>query len=106
MLYEYKVLPAPEKGKKAKGLKTSAARAAAAAEDLINELAAERWEYCRSDTLPVEERQGLTGKTTVFKTVLVFRRGRDDDPSQYSPQVMAARGAPEGRSPLLKPKEN
>lgn len=77
MQFEYKVVPAPNRGKKAKGVKSGADRFALAMTDLINELAAEGWEYQRSDTLPAEERSGLTGKTTVFQNMLIFRRPRE-----------------------------
>jgi len=74
MAFEYKVVPAPTRGKKAKGLKTRADRFAHALAEVMNELAAEGWDYLRTDTLPSEERQGLTGRTTVFQNMLVFRR--------------------------------
>jgi len=74
MAYEYKVVPAPTRGKRAKGLRSSADRFANALSMVINEQAAEGWEYLRTDTLPAEERQGLTGRTTVFQNMLVFRR--------------------------------
>lgn len=72
--YEYKVEPAPKRGLKAKGLKTGEARFANALQQMMNEFGAEGWEYQRTDTLPLEERQGLTGKTTSFQNMLVFRR--------------------------------
>ncbi|KAJ55730.1 hypothetical protein ACMU_13670 [Actibacterium mucosum KCTC 23349] len=72
--FEYKVVPAPVKGTKAKGAKTTQARFAVALGDLMNDLGAAGWEYLRADTLPCETRQGLTGKTTVFQNMLVFRR--------------------------------
>jgi len=72
--YEYKVIPAPKKGIKAKGLRKGEARFAKALETVMNEFGAEGWEYQRTDTLPLEERQGLTGKTTSFQNLLVFRR--------------------------------
>ena len=72
--YEYKVMPAPEKGKKAKGLRAGEARFAHALEEVMNDLGADGWEYWRADTLPCEERQGLTGRTTKFMNMLVFRR--------------------------------
>ena len=72
--YEYKVIPAPAKGLKASGVKKPEARFANALEHRINELAAEGWEYQRSDILPSEERQGLTSSHTVYRSVLVFRR--------------------------------
>jgi len=72
--FEYKVVPAPVRGLKAKGVKGTQARFANALQTVMNELGAEGWEYQRTDTLPVEERQGLTGKTTSFQNMLVFRR--------------------------------
>lgn len=74
MTFEYKVVPAPTRGRKARGVKTPADRFARALEETINELASEGWEYLRTDTLPAEERQGLTGRTTVYQNMLVFRR--------------------------------
>lgn len=72
--YEYKVIPAPKKPGKIKGVRGTEAKFAAEMSRLMNELGAEGWEYQRSDTLPCEERQGLTGKTTTFQNMLVFRR--------------------------------
>lgn len=72
--YEYKVVPAPTRGEKAKGVKGAPARFAHALTALMNEMGRDGWDYLRSDTLPCEERQGLTGKTTVFQNMLVFRR--------------------------------
>ena len=72
--YEYKVVPAPRKGHKAKGMKTSEARFAHAVETAINTLASEGWDYLRTDFLPCDERSGLTGSTTQWRNLLVFRR--------------------------------
>lgn len=72
--YEYKVLPAPAKGAKAKGIKTPEARFANSIELLLNEMASEGWEFLRADMLPSEERAGLTGSTTNWRNLLVFRR--------------------------------
>ncbi|WP_296417168.1 DUF4177 domain-containing protein [Pseudooctadecabacter sp.] len=72
--YEYKVVPAPTRPLKAKGVKGTSARFANALETVMNDLGTDGWEYQRTDTLPVEERQGLTGKTTTFQNMLVFRR--------------------------------
>lgn len=72
--YEYKVIPAPVRGEKERGLKTGAERFAHALGLALNALAAEGWEYWRAETLPAEERTGLTSKTTVFHNLLVFRR--------------------------------
>ncbi len=72
--YEYKVVPAPHRGERAKGVKGTEARFALSLGNTINAQAAEGWEYVRAETLPCEERSGLTGKTTTFMNMLVFRR--------------------------------
>lgn len=72
--YEYKVVPAPQKGTKAKGVKSPEARFATTVEQLLNQLGQEGWEYQRAELLPSEERSGLTGSTTHWRNVLVFRR--------------------------------
>ena len=72
--YEYKVIPAPRRGEKARGVKTTEDRFALALTGVMNTLGAEGWEYVRADTLPVDERSGLTGTKTSFQNLLVFRR--------------------------------
>lgn len=72
--YEYKVVPAPSKGLKAKGVRTTQDRFANALQQVMNELGADGWEYQRTDALPCEEREGLMGKATHFQHMLVFRR--------------------------------
>lgn len=91
MLFEYKVIPAPTKGRKAPGVKGAGPRFAHAIEEMMNEVAADGWEYHRSDILPSEERQGLTSSHTVYRSVLVFRR-------PLAPQT-TAETAPEARAP-------
>jgi hypothetical protein len=76
--YEYRVIPAPTKGRKAQGVKGAEARFAHALQDVMNRQATEGWEYQRSDILPSEERQGLTSSHTVYRSVLVFRRPAGD----------------------------
>lgn len=72
--FEYSVIPAPERGERAKGLKTPADRFAHVLSAEINRMAAEGWEYVRAETLPSEERAGLTGRQTVYLNLLIFRR--------------------------------
>jgi len=72
--FEYKVLPAPTRGRKAAGVKTPEARFALGLEETLNDMAREGWVYLRSDILPSEERQGLTSTHTVYRSVLVFQR--------------------------------
>lgn len=72
--FEYKVVPAPVRGLKGRGVKGTQARFANALQTVMNEMDAQGWEYQRTDTLPVAERRGLTGKSTSFQNMLVFRR--------------------------------
>lgn len=85
MRTEYKVVPAPEKARKQRGLK-GAALFAHSVEALMNELAADGWQYLRADTLPQEERSGLTNKTTTYRNLLVFQRVVDGEATQTPPQ--------------------
>jgi len=83
--FEYKVVPAPRRGSRVKGVKGPAGRFANALESLINELAATGWEYIRAESLPVDERQGLTmRKTESYQNVLIFRKvaqATDNEPT-------------------------
>jgi len=97
MSYEYKVVPAPVRGLKAKGIKTPEDRFANALESAINELAAAGWEYIRADTLPCEQREGIMSKTTVFQNMLVFRREK-----KSAAAAPAIRSEPQVASPPLK----
>lgn len=72
--FEYKVIPAPKRGERARGVKTTEDRFAYALTLVMNDLGAEGWEYIRADALPCEERVGLTGTKTTFQNMLVFRR--------------------------------
>lgn len=86
--WEYKVVPAPSKGLKARGIKGPEGRFANALENVMNEMAAEGWEFLRAETLPSEERSGLTSSTTTFRSVMVFRRLRSEDVSAFQPRVL------------------
>lgn len=79
---EYKVIPAPTRGRKAPGVKTPEGQFALGFEDALNEMARDGWQYLRSDILPSVERQGLTSSHTVYRSVLVFQRDiRPVDPA-------------------------
>ncbi len=73
--FEYKVVPAPNRSKRVKGVKGTAGRFAAVLTETMNEQAADGWEYLRSDSMPVEEKPGLLkSRVETYQTVLVFRR--------------------------------
>ncbi|RYG91754.1 DUF4177 domain-containing protein [Loktanella sp. IMCC34160] len=88
-MFEYKIVPAPKRGTKARGVKTAEDRFALSMEQVINGLAAEGWEYIRADTLPSEERSGLTGRTTVYQNLLVFRRALPPTDEEILDQILA-----------------
>ena len=92
--FEYKVVPAPKRGVKARGVKGPEEQFAHALTLLMNEAAAEGWEYQRTDTLPCEERKGLTGKTTVFQNMLVFRRTIEELEEAAEPEAPVLLVAP------------
>ncbi|WP_130404960.1 DUF4177 domain-containing protein [Thalassococcus sp. S3] len=88
--YEYKVVAAPTKGEKAKGLRGAEARFAFAVEQVINRMAEDGWEYLRSDMLPSDERQGLTGSTTNWRNLLVFCRPAQTRTDSFAPRLLEA----------------
>jgi len=96
-IYEYKVVPAPRRGQKAKGVKGSDGRFAKKLEVVMNELASDGWEYIRTDTLPAEERKGLTKTVTVFQNVMVFRR------KKYNPVIGEPVAAVPAAAPTIQP---
>ena len=116
--FEYKVIPAPKRGEKARGVKTTEERFAYALTHLMNDLGAEGWDYVRADALPCEERVGFTGTKTTFQNVLVFRRAvrslGEELPDRPAMRVFSAEVAtqtpklgpaemPEGAAPALGP---
>lgn len=74
MRYEYTAIPAPTRGEKSAETKTPTDRYALTLGAELNRMAAAGWEYVRADVLPSEERSGLTGRTTVYHNLLIFRR--------------------------------
>ena len=104
--FEYKVVPAPNRGLKAKGVKRAEDRFALALSTLMNELGAEGWDYVRADILPTEERSGLASKQTVYHNMLVFRRALEDSaemaetPVLEEPEEPLALAAPDDEEAL------
>jgi len=99
MNHEYTVIPAPARGEKVRGARTPADRYAATLAQALNAMAAEGWEYVRAETLPSEERSGLTSRTTVWMNVLVFRRAL----ATAEAQPLAATAATAPRTPEALP---
>ncbi len=86
--YDYKVIPAPKRAKKVKGLRGTEELFAHTLTDVINEVARQGWEYVRAESLPAEAPGGwFKGASHGTQTVLVFRRERET----LGPRLAAAR---------------
>jgi hypothetical protein len=105
--FEYKVIPAPKRGEKARGVKTTEDRFAYALTLLMNDLGADGWDYVRADALPCEERVGLTGTKTTFQNVLVFRRaiGAAEVETRPAARLLLQQDPPAVPAPRLGPAE-
>lgn len=99
--FEFKVVPAPKRGEKSRAAKTTEDRFALALTQLMNSLGAEGWDYVRADTLPCDERSGLTGTKTSYQNMLVFRRPLAEAEAA-PPSFNTLRATPEAEAPLLK----
>ena len=88
--WEYRVVPAPTKGLKARGVKGPEARFAHALQTLMNDMGADGWEFQRAETLPSVERSGLTSTTTEWRNMLVFRRSVTEAMEDFEPELLPA----------------
>ncbi|GAA6187469.1 DUF4177 domain-containing protein [Litorivita sp. NS0012-18] len=86
--YDYRVIPAPTKGRKAKGIKSPEGRFANTIEIVMNDMSVHGWEFLRAETLPSEERTGLTSSHTTYRTLLVFRRLKPSDAAPFAPRLL------------------
>jgi hypothetical protein len=102
--YQYRVVPAPTKGVKARGVKTAEARFAHALEEVMNRMAGDGWEYQRAETLPSLERAGLTSTTTEWRNVLVFRKANAEQALEQRvypvPQIVEIQSEPKAMPAL------
>ena len=88
--FEYKVIPAPLRGLIKWSAQPRIFDYANVLEAAMNDMAAQGWEYQRAETLPSEERSGLTSKTTVFRNMLIFRRALENDVDAVNPVLELA----------------
>lgn len=103
--YEYSVIPAPSRGEKARGAKTPIDRFALSLASVLNDMAAEGWEYVRAETLPSEERAGLTSRAMVYHNVLIFRRSLETEDLRHDLLVGTDTVAPAYQPHLAAPAE-
>ncbi|MFO1209913.1 MAG: DUF4177 domain-containing protein [Amaricoccus sp.] len=118
--YDYKVVPAPRRAKKIRGIKGTEELFAHTLTDAINEVARQGWEYVRAEHLPAEGPRGwFRSAAAGEQTVLVFRRARDamgprlaasheagfdvePAPVMATERVVRAEPAPRHREPSLR----
>jgi hypothetical protein len=87
--YDYKIVPAPKRAKKVKGVSGAADLFALTLNDAVNELARQGWEYYCSEQLSIQTPGGwLSRSRTEEHTVLVFRKPRE----HLSPRIAAETG--------------
>ena len=88
--YEYKVVPAPRRAKRVRGVKGAEELFALTLTDAINEVARQCWEYVRAEHLSAEAPGGwFRGGTSGEQAVLVFRRDRE----ALGPRLIVALGS-------------
>ena len=94
--YDYKVVPAPKRAKKVKGVRGPEDLFAMTMTDAINEVARQGWEYVRAEHLPAEAPGGwFRSAKAGEQTVLVFRRARET----LGPRLASVRPEPDADIP-------
>lgn len=92
-MYEYKVVPAPIRATRAKGLKTTADRFSHALAERINAEAAGGWQFQRIETLACEDRGRLWRSKSSAQTVMIFARALGFLPPDAGTALAAVRDA-------------
>lgn len=85
-MFEYKVIPAPDRADRVKGMKRPEDRFAHRVECVLNDMAAAGWSFLRTESLPAEERRLLRSEQRTH-TLLVFYREAGDEAGQHPAPV-------------------
>lgn len=84
--YDYKVIPAPRRSRRVKGIHAASDLFALTLTETINEIARQGWEFMRAELMAAEAPKGWFRRAVVAEeTVLVFRRPRE----HLSPRLAA-----------------
>ena len=103
-MLEYKVVPAPVRAVKSKGLKTTADRFAHTLAERINAEAAGGWQFLRTESLPCEERSRFGAARMSQQVVMVFARERGAARPDAAAALAAVQDNAEPRSlPVAEP---
>jgi hypothetical protein len=91
--YDYKVVPAPIRSKRVKGVQSAEEQFALTLAEEINAVARQGWEYVRAETLHHETPRGWFRRAASSdQSVLIFRRERE----LAGPRLAAVKGEPAG----------
>jgi hypothetical protein len=100
--YDYKVVPAPKRARRMKGVRTAEELFALTLTEAINEVARQGWEYVRAEHMPAEASRGwFRSAVAEEQTVLVFRRPRE----ALGPRLAAIRPERDERAETIAPAE-
>jgi len=100
--YDYKVVPAPRRLKKIRGISSSAELCAMTLAETLNAVAREGWEYLRAEQVAAAPVGGWFRRgAEVVETVLVFRRPREAPGPRIAVEGEAPAAVP--AEPLIRP---
>jgi hypothetical protein len=99
-MYEYKVVPAPDRAERIKGMKRPEDRFAHKIEGLLNDMATAGWSFLRAESLPSEERHLLRSQSVMRSLLIFYRETEDDAAHQIAP---APTPASEAEAPQTAP---
>lgn len=88
-VYEFKMIPAPERPARMKGLARGEDQFCATLTNVVNEMAADGWEYVRCEALPCSRSRWAFWARRTERQVFVFRRLRVRSTLLPSPEAVA-----------------
>ncbi len=93
--YEFKVVPAPKRCSRIRGIRGAEERFAQTVANVMNQYGSDGWEFLRAEALPMERRRGLMGRlSTNVLHMLIFRRVLPPEEARAAEEVEAAKPAP------------
>lgn len=102
--YDYKVVPAPRRLKRIRGVNSPGELCAATLAETLNAVAREGWEYLRADQVAAAQEGGWFRRgREVVETVLIFRRPHEPVGARLRIAPEADDGAARPVEPVLRP---
>lgn len=102
--YDYKVVPAPRRLKRIRGVSSSAELCAVTLAETLNAVAREGWEYLRAEQVSAAQEGGWFRRgAEVVETVLIFRRPREPVGARIRVEGEAPAAVAVPAEPLVRP---